>query len=67
VKWLADENFDNDIVRGIVRRSPGFSVVRAQDLPEVSGYDDATLLGWATQNDRFVLKHDLSTTITSFS
>lgn len=63
MKWLSDENFDNDIIRGVVRRSPGFDVVRAQDLSQVAGHDDATLLGWATQNDRIVLTHDLSTII----
>src|SRR5580693_9519747 len=61
VKWLSDENFDNDIVRGVVRRSLGFDVVRAQDLLEVAGQPDAVLLGWATRNVRTVLTHDLST------
>ena len=37
VKWLADENFDNDILRGIRRRVAGFDVVRAQDVAEISG------------------------------
>jgi hypothetical protein len=63
VKWLSDENFDNDIVRGVLRRSPRFDVVRAQDLVEVAGRTDAVLLDWASQNDRIVLTHDLSTII----
>jgi hypothetical protein len=63
VKWLADENFDNDIVRGVLRRSPELDMVRAQDLPQVAGEDDAALLAWATQDGRVVLTHDLSTMI----
>jgi hypothetical protein len=63
MKWLADENFDNSIIHGILRRSPGFDVVRAQDLPETKGKPDSLLLAWATQNNRVVLTHDLSTMI----
>ena len=36
MKWLADENFDN----GILRRSPGFGVVPAQDVPPIAGQED---------------------------
>ena len=43
VKWLADENFDNDIVRGLVRRVPEFDIVRVQDVG-LSGEDDPALL-----------------------
>jgi hypothetical protein len=63
VKWLADENFDNDILRGIRRHATGFDVVRAQDVAEISGLDDPAVLAWATMNDRVVLTHDLSTMI----
>jgi hypothetical protein len=44
VKWLADECFDNDIVRGLLRRSPNLDIVRAQDLAEIAGRDDGMLL-----------------------
>jgi hypothetical protein len=49
VKWLADECFDNDIIRGLLRRSPGLDLVRAQDLAEVAGSDDGHLLAWANR------------------
>lgn len=65
MKWLADENFDNGIVRGILRRSPGFDVVRAQDLPHIAGKEDLVLLAWAAQNRRVVLTHDLSTMVSA--
>ena len=58
MKWLADENFDNDILRGIWRRAVGFDVVRVQDVAEISGLDDPAVLEWATTNHRIVLTHD---------
>ena len=63
MKWLADENFDNDILRGIRRRVAAFDVIRAQDVDEISGLDDPAVLAWATTNGRVVLTHDLSTMI----
>jgi hypothetical protein len=63
VKWLADECFDNDVIRGLLRRSPDFDLVRAQDISEVAGRDDETLLAWAGKNDRVVLTHDLATMV----
>jgi predicted nuclease of predicted toxin-antitoxin system len=63
VKWLADENLDNAIVRGLLRRSYGFDVVRAQDVPQISGEEDTVMLDWATRNGRVVLTHDVSTMI----
>ena len=63
MKWLADENFDNDILRGVRRRAAGFDVVRVQDLSEIAGLDDPAVLAWATANSRTVLTHDLSTMI----
>jgi len=61
VKWLADECFNNDIIRGLLRRLPDLDLVRAQDIFEVAGRDDESLLAWARKNDRVVLTHDLST------
>ena len=63
MKWLADECFDNDIIRGLLRREPDLDLVRAQDVSEVSGRDDETLLTWAGKNNRVVLTHDLATMV----
>jgi predicted nuclease of predicted toxin-antitoxin system len=63
VKWLADENFDNDILRGVLRRSPGLDIVRVPDLPVIYGKGDTAMLAWATANGRILLTHDLSTMI----
>ncbi len=62
MKWLADENLRGAIVRGLLRSSPGFDIVRVQDVP-LSGEADAVVLDWATRNGRTVLTHDVSTRI----
>ena len=61
MKFLADENFDNRIVRGLVRRQPDLDILRVQDL-EIAGADDSTVLDWATQTGRILLTHDERTT-----
>jgi len=45
VRWLADENLNKDIVRGLLRRKPDLDVVRVQDVG-MSGTDDPSLLAW---------------------
>jgi len=32
VKWLADENFRNAIIRGVLRQAPTLDIIRAQDV-----------------------------------
>jgi len=56
----ADENFNNDIVRGLLRRRPGLDIVRVQDVG-LSGADDTTILEWVAQEGRVLLTHDVST------
>jgi hypothetical protein len=63
VKWLADENLRNSIIRGILRRQTIFDIVRAQDIPEVGGRDDLALLGYATNEGRIVVTHDVTTMV----
>ena len=60
IRLAADENFDNDIVRGLLRRKPGVDIVRVQDAG-LSGADDPAVLEWAAREDRIVLTHDVST------
>jgi Domain of unknown function (DUF5615) len=57
MKFLADENFNNRIVRGLLRRQPGLDIIRVQDL-EIAGADDPTVLAWAAQAGRILLTHD---------
>ncbi len=63
MKWLADENFRNAINRGLLRKAPALDIVRAQDVPEISGQDDRVLLRFATAEGRVVVTHDLSTMV----
>ncbi len=56
----ADENFNNDIVRGLLRRKPDLDIVRIQDT-DTAGADDASVLEWTAQNNRVLLTHDVST------
>jgi hypothetical protein len=57
MKFLADENFDNRIVRGLLRRRPELDIIRVQDL-EIAGADDPVVLAWAAQAGRILLTHD---------
>jgi hypothetical protein len=56
----ADENFNNDILRGLLRRKPNLDLVRIQDAG-LSGADDATILEWAARENRVLITHDVST------
>ena len=60
MKFLADENFDNRIVRGLRRRLPDIDILRVQDL-EIAGADDTTVLTWAMESQRILLTHDART------
>ncbi len=65
LKLLADENFNNNIVRGLLRRKPTLDIVRVQDV-EVSGADDPSVLEWAARERRVLLTHD-ALTITHYA
>lgn len=60
LSFIADENFNNDILRGVRRRNGAIDIVRAQDIG-LSGVVDPIVLGWAAQSGRLVLTHDVST------
>ena len=55
-----DENFNNDIVRGLLRRIPSLNIVRVQDVG-LSGAADAAVLEWEAKEGRVLLTHDVST------
>lgn len=50
MKFLADENFDNKIVRGLLRRNPDIDIVNVRDIG-LAGKDDPTVLEWADLNE----------------
>lgn len=65
LRLLADENFNNQIVRGILRRNPDVDIVRVQDIG-LREADDPTVLEWAALQGRVVLTHDVAT-MTNFA
>lgn len=60
LRLAADENFNNDIVWGFLRRNPAIDIVRVQDVG-LSGVDDPTILEWVAQMQRVLLTHDAKT------
>ena len=60
MRFLADVNFRNQIVRGLTRRDPTVDIVRAQDVGLDAAPDDE-LLEWAATESRVVLTHDRKT------
>ena len=55
-----DENFNNDIVRGLLRRNAQLDIARIQDVG-LSGAGDKAVLKWAAGVGRVLLTHDVST------
>ena len=56
----ADENLNNDIIRGLQRRLPTIDLVRVQDVG-LSGADDAQVLLWAATEQRVLVTQDVAT------
>lgn len=60
LRFAADENFNNDVVRGVLRRNPDVNIVRVQDAG-LSESADPIVLEWAATENRVLLTHDVST------
>lgn len=60
LRLASDENFNGDIVRGLLRRDPQVDVVRIQDV-ELSGPNDRAVLEWAATENRVIVTQDVST------
>jgi predicted nuclease of predicted toxin-antitoxin system len=60
VRLLSDENFNGDIVRGLLLRRPALDLVRVVDVG-LTGVEDPDVLAWAAENDRILLTHDRAT------
>lgn len=60
IKLASDENFDGDVVRGLLRRVPELDIVRVQDA-NLAGSSDPTILAWAASENRILLTHDRDT------
>ena len=57
---VSDENFNADIVRGLLLREPQLDLVSLQAVG-LQGAGDPEILAWAAENDRIVLTHDRAT------
>jgi predicted nuclease of predicted toxin-antitoxin system len=60
IKLISDENFDEDIVRGLVRKLPELEVVRVHEV-DLAATPDPVILAWAAAEERVLLTHDRDT------
>jgi predicted nuclease of predicted toxin-antitoxin system len=61
-RFLADENFNQRIVRGLLRRDPSIAAVIAQAVG-LGGASDVDMLEWAAANSRVILTLDVRTLV----
>jgi predicted nuclease of predicted toxin-antitoxin system len=60
LRLVSDENFNGDIVRGLLLRHPALDLHCVQDVG-LEEADDSTILAWAAANSRIVVTHDQAT------
>ena len=60
LRLATDEDFNNRILRGLLRRIPNLDIARAQDVG-LRGSEDPEVLEWAAAEGRVLLTHDAST------
>ncbi len=60
IRFLADEDFNNDIVRGVRLRNPAVDFLRVQDVG-LRTAGDSDVLEWVAREGRVLLTHDEST------
>ncbi len=60
IRFIADEDFNGRIMRGLLRRKANLDIVRAQDVG-LPGASDEKLLEWAADNERVLVTHDKRT------
>ena len=60
IRFAADENFTNKIVRGLLRHNPGLDIKTVQEA-RLSGATDIVVLEWTAREHRVLLTHDVST------
>lgn len=58
LRLAADENFNNDILKGVRQRSPDIDLVSVQEAG-LSGSPDPLVLDWAASTGRVLLTHDV--------
>ncbi len=61
-RFLADHNFNEDLLDGLARRAVHLEVVLAREV-ELQRSSDGDLLAWAAQHGFVVLTHDVRTLV----
>ena len=60
LRLLSDENLNEEIVRGVLRRQRDLDVIRVRDVG-LAGAKDPSILQWAADDGRILLTHDRAT------
>jgi hypothetical protein len=60
LKLAADEDFNNNMVLGVLRRNPDVDIMRVQEAG-LSGAEDPSVLKWAAEEGRVLFTHDVNT------
>src|SRR5947209_5369327 len=60
LRLATDEDFNNRILRGLLRRKPDLDIVRVQDAG-LTGKGDVEVLEWAGREGRVLFTHDVTT------
>jgi hypothetical protein len=60
LRLATDEDFNNRILRGVLRRLPELDIVRVQDA-NLPRRKDPDVLEWAAREGRVLLSHDVTT------
>jgi predicted nuclease of predicted toxin-antitoxin system len=60
LRLVSDENFNGEMVRGLLLRHPALDLYRVQDVG-LEKADDPTIFAWAAANNRIVVPHDHAT------
>ncbi len=60
VRFLTDENLNQDIVRELLQELPDLDVLRVRD-EGLAGADDPAISDWCAQDSRILLTHDAKT------
>lgn len=60
MRFAADENFNGDVLSGLIARMSSLDIVRVQDT-HLYGANDPDLLEWLAKEERILLTHDINT------
>ncbi|MEN3329327.1 MAG: hypothetical protein V7638_4134 [Acidobacteriota bacterium] len=62
IRLLTDEDFNHNILRGLIRRVPHLDFVLVHDVG-LTSRPDPVLLKWAASNHRIIITHDETTMV----